>query len=97
VAALLLVLSMGVDYGVFMVESGRSGEGGSTLVGMLTACLSTVVSFGALAMSANPALRSMGLTAAIGVALALALAPAAWLLLGRRPEPDGTQRSRSDT
>lgn len=85
VVTLLLVLSMGVDYGVFMVESERhTGSSGPTVVSLLVACLSTFASFGVLAMSANPAMRSMGLTAAIGVVLSLVLAPTAWVLLLRR-------------
>jgi len=84
VVTLLLVLSMGVDYGVFMVESERYDEGPvPTVVSLLVACASTVLSFGALAMSDQPALRAMGLTTAIGVLLSLLFAPAAWLLLGR--------------
>lgn len=89
VVCLLLVLSMGVDYGVFMVEAGRdtSGPGGAhsheapTLVSLVVACASTFASFGVLALSHNPALRAMGLTAAIGVFVSLVLAPSAWLLL----------------
>ncbi|MGE3634684.1 MAG: MMPL family transporter, partial [Sandaracinaceae bacterium] len=83
--ALLLVLSMGVDYGVFMVESRQHpGEGGVTVVGLLIACISTVLSFGLLAMSVNPALRALGLVSAIGVGMSLVLAPLAWLLLPNR-------------
>ncbi len=95
VVTLLLVLSMGVDYGVFMVESERGradgaarnegaiGDGPATVVSLLMACLSTVASFGILAMSESGALQALGLTAAIGVALSLILAPAAWLILRR--------------
>ncbi|MCB9595973.1 MAG: MMPL family transporter [Sandaracinaceae bacterium] len=86
VVGLILVLSMGVDYGVFMVES-RADEHGpaATMVSLLLACVSTVLSFGLLAMSTNPALRALGLIAGIGVLLSLLLAPMAWLLLGGRP------------
>jgi len=88
--ALLLVLSMGVDYGVFMVESRRHDEGPApTVTSLLLACISTVLSFGLLAMSANPALRALGLVTGIGVLLSLLLAPTAWLLLGRE---DGGSR-----
>ena len=81
----LLVLGMGVDYGVFMVESRAEGEEATaTVVGLMVACASTVLSFGALALSAHPALRAIGQTTAFGVALSLVLAPAAWLL-HRRP------------
>jgi predicted exporter len=85
VVTLLLVLSMGVDYGVFMVESEHHDEGPTpTVVSLLIACASTVLSFGALAMSEQPALRAMGLTTAIGVALSLLFAPAAWLVIRRK-------------
>ncbi|MGF1469679.1 MAG: MMPL family transporter [Sandaracinaceae bacterium] len=86
VTALLLVLSMGVDYGVFMVESRAHPAGPTpTLVSLLLACASTMLSFGLLAMSANPALRALGLVAAVGVGLSLLLAPTAFLLLGDGP------------
>ena len=89
VVTLLLVLSMGVDYGVFMVESRQHpGAAGATLVGLGIACASTVISFGALAMSGQPAMRAMGVTASIGITLSLVLAPAAWLLV--RPRVSGS-------
>lgn len=84
--AVLLVLSMGVDYGIFMVESHAHREGpGPTVVGLLVACVSTVLSFGLLGMSENPALRALGLVTGLGVMFSLLLAPTAWLLL-LRPE-----------
>jgi len=84
VVGLILVLSMGVDYGVFMVESRHHRDGpAATVVSLLLACVSTVLSFGLLAMSTNPALRALGLIAGIGVLLSLLLAPTAWLLLDR--------------
>lgn len=85
--ALLLVLSMGVDYGVFMVESRNHEEGPApTVVSLVVACVSTVLSFGLLAMSDNPALRALGLVTGLGVLLSLLLAPTAWLLLARPSE-----------
>ena len=89
VVALLLVLSMGVDYGVFMVEAEAHGSGPATAVSLVVACLSTMASFGVLATSTNPALSAMGLTAAVGVIASLLLAPTAWLLLVRRGQPPG--------
>jgi len=94
VVTLLLVLSMGVDYGVFMVEAelhrrsrasveGALDDGPATAVSLVVAALSTAASFGVLALSENPALRAMGLTAALGVTLSLLLAPGAWLLVRR--------------
>ena len=85
VVALLLVLSMGVDYGVFLAES-RDDPAGftATLLSVVIACLSTVLAFGLLAMSASPALRAIGVTVGLGVLLSLVLAPAAMLLGERR-------------
>lgn len=82
---LLLVLSMGEDYGVFVVESrGDAGELAATSVAVLVACVTTVLSFGLLALSTNPALRAVGLTTGIGLLLSLLFAPLALLLVGER-------------
>lgn len=89
VVALLLVLSMGVDYGVFLTESlGEPREVASTLVSLLACCASTVLAFGLLGMSSNPALQAIGLTTGLGVLLSLVLAPTALVLLAgvRAPE-----------
>ncbi len=84
--ALLLVLSMGVDYGIFMVEHRTPGvERSASLLSIVIACLTTVLSFGALALSSNPALRALGVAVFVGDVLALLLAPTA---LGLLPERD---------
>lgn len=82
VVGLLLVLSMGVDYGVFVVES-RDDERdlGATLVSITVAMSTTVLSFGLLAMSSSPALRALGLTASLGTFLATLLAPIGLLFM----------------
>ena len=81
---LLLVLSIGVDYGVFLAEgAGDRARIASTLLALVVACLTTVLSFGLLAFSATPALAAVGLTTALGVALSLLLAPSAHLVLSR--------------
>lgn len=78
VMSLLLVLSMGVDYGVFLVEAKRGGANtNATLISLGGSCATTVLSFGLLAVSGTPALRAIGLTTGIGVILSLALAPLA--------------------
>lgn len=78
---LLLVLSMGVDYGIFMAESHRRAQGMSTtLLSVVLACLTTVLSFGLLAMSANPALRALGMSTGVGILLSFLYAPIALLL-----------------
>ena len=88
--ALLMVFSMGVDYGVFLAEAGRSGweedteEIGATLLAVVIAWASTLLGFGLLALSAHPAMRTIGVTASIGVTGSLLLAPTALALTGRR-------------
>ena len=84
VVALLLVLSMGVDYGVFLAESAGDPEHlEATLLSLVIACISTVLAFGLLAMSGMPALRAIGLTVGIGILLSLLLAPGTLLLTAR--------------
>ena len=86
VVALLLVLSMGVDYGVFLTESREHPrEVAATVVSLLACCLSTVLAFGLLGMSSNPALQAIGLTTGLGVLFSLILAPAALVMLGVAP------------
>lgn len=84
--ALLMVFSMGVDYGVFLAEAEQHSfaELSATLVAVVIAWASTLLGFGLLAMSAHPAMRTIGVTAAIGVSASLLLAPTA-LALVRRP------------
>jgi predicted exporter len=73
---LLLVLSIGVDYAVFLVTSAPyREERNATLVGLSIACLSTCLSFGLLGWSAFPALHALGVATAIGVPLSFLLAP----------------------
>lgn len=81
VIGVLLVLSMGEDYGVFLVESAAEPSLPATLLGLLLACASTVLSFGLLAMSAIPALRSLGQVISVGMLLSLVWAPAGLVLL----------------
>lgn len=83
VTALLMILSMGVDYGVFLVESLDEDEGSlqATLLGLMVAALTTVLGFGVLALSIHPAMRTIGIIAAVGVAASLLLAPIAPLLV----------------
>jgi predicted exporter len=79
--ACLLVLSMGEDYAVFLLEERDAKEGpGTTMVGILLACVTTVLSFGLLAMSAHPALRALGFVTSVGVGLAFVLAPLSLVL-----------------
>lgn len=82
----LLVLSMGEDYAVFLIEARDDPRGVATaLVGIVMASLTTVLSFGLLALSSHPAMRALGLMASIGVGLAFLLSPVALLLSPRGP------------
>jgi predicted exporter len=79
---LLLVLGMGADYGIFMVErSLHERELGPTLVSVTVACATTVCGFGLLAWSSNPALHALGFTVGVGVLLSLVFAPTTLLLV----------------
>ena len=66
VLALLLLLGMGVDYGIFLLE--HDGDGAAWLAVVLGAA-STWLSFGLLALSSTPALHAFGFTLMIGIAL----------------------------
>lgn len=79
--SLLVVLGMGVDYGIFAVDAARSPErSGATLSSLLLSCLTSVFVFGVLALSSQPALRAIGLTTGIGILVALALSPISLVL-----------------
>ncbi len=81
--ALLLVLGIGVDYGVFVVEPfahQRVGGEETVFLSIVTACATTTLSFGLLALSSYAPLRSMGSALMVGVPLSLLLAPlSSWL------------------
>ncbi|RKH59700.1 MMPL family transporter [Corallococcus llansteffanensis] len=63
VLGLVLLLGMGVDYGIFLLE--HPGDGSAWLAVAL-AGVSTLLSFGLLGLSATPALRSFGLAMLLG-------------------------------
>jgi predicted exporter len=74
--ALLMVVSMGVDYGVFLAEHRRDPIArDATLLAVVLAGVSTILGFGLLALSSQPPLYHIGLTSAVGVLLCLLLAP----------------------
>lgn len=77
VLALLLLLGIGVDYGIFLLE--HDGDGSAWLAVVLGAA-STWLAFGLLALSTTPALHAFGLTLLIGILLVWAASP--WLRRG---------------
>lgn len=90
--ALLMVLSIGVDYGIFLTEARRQngaetvrrGDYSPTLVALVIAWCSTVFGFGLLALSEHPALKAIGWVAVVGVSASLLLAPVFNILLENR-------------
>jgi predicted exporter len=91
--ALLMIVSMGVDYGIFLAEDEtQPGAHDVTYLSVSLAAVTTVLGFGLLALSEQPALFSIGLTSAVGIlmCLVLALATGALARPGRpcaAPEP----------
>jgi predicted exporter len=77
VIGVLLVLSMGVDYGIYALESQQHGadDGVTTLGSVLLAALTTVLSFGLLGLSDNPALAAVGSTVGFGLVFTVIASP----------------------
>jgi predicted exporter len=70
---LLLVSAIGVDYAIFMYE--RVAGAAASLVGIVLAATTTVLSFGLLALSDTPAIADFGLSVALGIAFTVLVAP----------------------
>jgi predicted exporter len=76
VLALALLLGIGIDYGIFLLERERDGDSsGSAWLAVVLGAGSTWLSFGLLALSTTPALRSFGLTLLFGIAIVWFIAP----------------------
>lgn len=76
---LLLVSAIGVDYAIFMYE--RVAGAAASLVGILLGAVTTLLSFGLLAVSQTPAIGNFGMAVALGVGFSLLWSP--WV----RPPP----------
>jgi predicted exporter len=74
--ALVLVLSIGVDYSVFCAETSGARKP-VTALAIALAALSSLLSFGMLAFSKVFAVHAFGMTMLIGICLAFLFAPAA--------------------
>ncbi|MBI5608802.1 MAG: MMPL family transporter [Deltaproteobacteria bacterium] len=87
---LVIVLSIGVDYGVYLAETAarRAGEP-ATALSIVAAGLSAFLAFGLLGLSSNPAMQALGWTTGLGILFSLALAPTLLLL------PVGAQAGES--
>ncbi|PLY02788.1 MAG: hypothetical protein C0623_03245 [Desulfuromonas sp.] len=71
VIATILIIGLGVDYGIFMVcHSRQTAETASTRA-IVVSGLTTLVGFGALILARHPALHSIGLTVLLGISAAV--------------------------
>ncbi len=74
VGANLLVIGLGVDYGVFMTTTAGGPLARTVGQAVTVSGLTTLVGFGALALGRHPALHSLGLSVLLGLAPALVAA-----------------------
>jgi predicted exporter len=79
--AMILALGIGVDFTLFIAEA--KDEVKSTMFAITLSALTTMLSFGLLALSSTYAVHSFGLTVLIGIACAYLLSP---LAIGARIE-----------
>ncbi len=74
--ALVLALSISIDYAIFCMEADLARQS-TTMLGIWLATLTTILSFGLLALSSVNAVHAFGLTLAVGVTLSFLLSPMA--------------------
>lgn len=67
VIASILVIGLGVDYGIFMVCKSAEGVDRATDRAVLVSGLTTLAGFGALVLARHPALHSIGITVLLGI------------------------------
>ena len=83
----VIVLCIGVDYGVYLAETALHHEHEpATALSILISALSTVLAFGMLGLSSHPALHAIGVTTALGVLWSLVLAPSVLLVVAPKRE-----------
>jgi predicted exporter len=70
IAALVLVFGLGMDYIFYMTARKHEREGNITLLGVVLAFLTTILSFGALALSSFMPVHIFGLTVSAGLGAA---------------------------
>jgi len=73
--AMILVLGIGIDFTLFLAEA--RGELTSTIFAITLSALTTMISFGLLALSSTFAVHSFGMTVLVGIACAYLLCPLA--------------------
>ena len=75
--ALLLILGIGIDYTLFFAEQKELRHAKNTLLAITLSAITTVLSFGLLALSETQAIRGFGVTVLTGIIVAWLLAPLA--------------------
>jgi predicted exporter len=89
VMSLLLVVSLGVDFGIFLVDTTQTvEESARTIVSIVTASITTILSFGLLGLSETPGLAALGVTMTLGVTFSLGFCFVMASLAGTRPGPE---------
>ncbi|MDH3886772.1 MAG: MMPL family transporter, partial [Desulfobacterales bacterium] len=78
VVAAILIIGLGVDYGIFMVTKISQGLDAATERAVFVSGLTTIAGFGALVLARHPALHSIGLSVLIGIGAAI---PAALVII----------------
>jgi predicted exporter len=72
VLALLLLLGVGVDYGIFLLEHHSDGP---SWLAVVLGSTSTLLAFGLLGLSSTPALHAFGVTLGVGLLAVALLSP----------------------
>ncbi len=67
IVASILIVGLGIDYGIFMVCRTGGEEGKRTDRAVVISGLTTLAGMGSLVLATHPALSSIGLTVAVGV------------------------------
>jgi predicted exporter len=76
---LMLVLGVGVNYAIFIVEADDGAP--APFAGVLLSAATTILSFGLLTLSSMPALHQFGFSLLFGIFAAVALAPLSLVLV----------------
>jgi predicted exporter len=71
--ALLLVLGIGIDYTLFFAEMPQHRQ--TTMLAIMLSAITTILSFGLLALSHTPVIHSFGMMVLVGISMAFLLAP----------------------
>ncbi len=71
VIASILIIGLGVDYGIFMVCHAQQEVDTASTQAILVSGLTTLIGFGALVLAQHPALHSIGISVLLGISAAV--------------------------